>query len=685
MSSIPTGISRITNLQLSHAALASLNRTNAGLFKVQTQLSTGLQMTRFSDDSVRAAVVSLLDERIERGEQRNRNLRHAESALNVLDAALGEVSELVLEAKGIAATQVNLGSTAQERKGQAAVVNSLIQSLYTLANRQGVAGSIFGASSPGTNPVQAFLGGYRMVSGGDGLVTDTGLFETIPITLGAGNSVGAVSSRIEGSVDLNPGLAADTRLAEVFGARGLGVTLGTIEFSVSGGARIGVDLAGADTAGDIAVAIENALRAYEQSNGVTILGPGGVSFAGESLTIDVAPGNPAPTIAFSDIGNGVTAKDLGLSSTPPIDFSPTSSTGLGIAPKLTWRTPISALAGLTGPLGSIRVNNIAQSRVVDLSTAQTLGDLRNLIEGSGLGLRVEINAAADGINVVNEVSAGAGEAMSIEEIAGQNLTASRLGIRTLSAQTRIADFNDGRGVQLVHGSINAVTGLPDPAADIDFAITLGDGAPTTFNVDLRPQDMATVQTVIDRINAQAAAAGISVPADFQAGVSDGPNGIQFTQTGSYSNAITVAIKANSPAATQLGLAGGSYNASTGTFRAEDRAKVRVDNLFTQLLDLRNALNANDTSGITLAGERLEESVDRLAQSRAVVGSHASRVGSATVRQEDQTVIDQKTRSEMRDLDYSEAAIRLSLLQTQLQAGLQVTALANSRTLLDFLG
>ena len=40
---------------------------------------------------------------------------------------------------------------------------------------------------------------------------------------------------------------------------------------------------------------------------------------------------------------------------------------------------------------------------------------------------------------------------------------------------------------------------------------------------------------------------------------------------------------------------------------------------------------------------------------------------------------------MRDLDFAEAAVRLNLLQTQLMASLQTTAMMGSRTLLDFLG
>ncbi len=689
MSSIPANLTRVPNLLFSQGTLGNLSRTSLALFRVQTQLAGGRAITRFSDDAVKAAAIGVLDDRLERAVQRARNLQHADSALTTLDQALGEVSDLVLEAKDIASTQVNLGSTAAERASQAEVVGSMIRSLLTVVNREGSAGAIFGASTPGIQPVQELLSGFRYASHGPGLITDLGALEGVPITLGPNNPLGSTSARVTGDVDLDPRLTGEARLTDLEGSRGLGITRGEIEFSFNGGPRTRIDLTGAETAQDVADAIARTLGDYEQAQGVQILGTGGVSFAGGAISIGVVPGvgaNPDPVLRFFDVGSGVTAQDLGLASQPPVDFAATTAAGLDTRPRLTWRTEVGDLAGVTGPLGSIRVNNLGQTRVIDLAQAQTLGDLRNLIEGAGTGLRVEINAAGDGINVINEVSAGTGQAMSVEEVAGSagNMTASRLGIRTLTGSTRIADFNDGRGVQLVHASINPVSGLPDPALDTDFVITLGDTAGTEVTVDLRPQDMLTVQTVLDRINQEAAAQGVNVPADFEARVGDGANGIEFIQSAAFPGALTVSSRNNSPAAEQLGLLDGDYDPSSGTLRAEDRARVRVDGLFTHLIDLRDALLANDTTGITLAGERLEQAVDRVAQARGLVGSYAARVDAAELRLEDQTVLDETTRSQLRDLDFTEAAVRLSLLQAQLQAGLASTAVASSMTLLDFL-
>lgn len=681
MSIIPAGISRAPNLLFSQSSLSNITRANLDLFTAQTQLATGRKVGRFSDDAVKAATISVLDDSIERSGQRARNLDHAESALDVLDSSLGEATDLLLDAKSIASEQVGFGSSAEERASKAQVVGSMLQSLLNLANRQSVAGYMFGGSRTGTAPVEQLFGGFRYVGEGDGLTTDLGLGDSVRLTLGASNSIGATSARVRGDQDLDPVLTGDTRLADMGGARGLGVTPGTVRFSFSGGPLTDVDLSGADSAQDVADALTFAIRDYETAHGVTALGAGGVSFAGGAFTFDVAPGG---SLQFADATGGVTAQDLGLvSGSGPVIFTPTSPAGLDAAPELTWRTGIGSLAGVTGPLGSIRLNNMGQSRVVDLSGAATLGDLRNIIEGAGLGLRVVINTDGSGIDVLNEVAGSRGQAMSIEEVPG-GTTATALGIRSFTASTRIADFNDGRGVSIVDGATDPITGLPDPALNSDFSITLGDTGGTTFPVDLRPQDMVTVQTVIDRINAEAAAAGIA-PADFSAALADGANGIAFTQNAAFTGSIRVGKLNNSAAAEQLGLATGTYDATTRTFRAEDRAKVRVDNLFTQLIDLRDSLLGNDTAGMTIAGERLETSSDALSQTRALVGGYASRVGAEQKRVEDSTVTDEKTRSNLRDLDYAEAASRFALLQTQLQAGIQSAAAASRLSLLDFLG
>jgi flagellar hook-associated protein 3 FlgL len=685
VSSIPSNLTRVPSVLRNSLSLRQIAQTNAALLRVQQQISSGVDLLRPSDDIVRAAAVSVLDERLERSAQVRRNLSHADSALSTLDELLREANDSVLSARGIASQQATSTVSAAERASQANVVDQIIAGLVATANREGVAGFALGASQPTVRPLESFLGGYRTMSRGPGLTTDLGIPGSVPITLAGGNALTGVSSRVRGTADLDPDLTGDTRLADLGGARGLGIAPGAIQIAIDGGSPLSVDLTNVDTAQDVVSRITAAIRAYETDQGVTVLGPGGVGISGEAFTIDVAAGR---TVEFREVGTGSTARDLGLAGDTPMVFSPGQATGLDVAPRLTWRTPVSALAGLAGPLGQMRISNAGRTATVDLSGAATLGDIRNLIEGTNLGVSVRINDLGTGIDVRNEVAAASSQALSISEVAGGGGTAGVLGIRTLTGATRLSDFNFGRGVQIVDGQNDPTTNLPSASLNTDMRITLGDAAGTTIDIDLRPEDMATVQTVIDRINAQAGpqlvAAGLPATA-LVASVNPVDNGLMLTQDAGFGGSLRAEPLNNSPACEQLGLLKGSYNAGSASLIGEDRARVRVESAFTHLLDLRDALRANDTSGIALAGEGLGTISSSLVETRGLVGGYAQRVEAASTRETDRSVLDERTRSELRDTDFAKAASRFTLLQTQLQAALQVTAAANSRTLLDFLG
>lgn len=680
MTYFPANIGRVPNLLTSQLSLGNLRRTGVSLFDVQTQLSIGRAINRPSDDIVKAATISLLDERLESQAQRYRNLQNAQTSLSQLDTAIGDASDLVLQAKQIASSQVGLGASAEERNAQAAVIDSLIDGLYELVSRDTVSGFLFGGSTPGTQPITRFEQGFLSNSAGAGLRTDLGLSVGVPLTLGADQALGGTIARFQGTAQLPANISGDTRIADLLGTRQLGVTLGEITFASGTGPTQTVDLSTADTVEDVAQLLETAIRDYETTNGVTILGPAGVAFDTQGLTLDLLGPPTNADITFTDSTGNSTARDLGLAFEPTAALTAAAPTTGPLNPKL---TPRSDLAPLTPPaLGSIRVENLGKVVVVDLSTAETIQDVRNAIEAANLGVTVEIDPVERRLIVVNQASAGSDNALSISEVAGNNSTASRLGIRTLDGPVRIDTFNGGRGVDVLSGIANPTTGLLDPALNVDFTITLGDGQ--TIDIDLSPDDMVTAQTFMDAVNAQANAQ-TTAPTDFQIAINpDGP-GFVLQQDPVLGGQITVLRQNNSVAADQLGLEDGSYDPTSATFTTADPSKVRVDSTLSHLIDLRDALRNDDTRGITLAGEQLEVSVARLAESRALVGGYARRIETQLTVEEDRTLLDEQTRSTLRDVDFTEAATQFSLLQTQLQAGYQVTAQAGQLTLLDFLG
>jgi len=683
MSSFPTSYSRAPSLLFTMQSLSNINSTNVAIGRLSNQLATGLDILRPSDDPVRSASISTLDTRIEHTDQLLKNLNFAGGSVGTLDQILAEAKSLIDEAASIASSQIN--SDPETRQGQAVIIDSLIDSLFTLANQESLVGHVFGGSAPGRQPIIYDRGAYRFVGELGGLTAALGSASNIPLTLGVGNAIGELSSRMEGIVNLDPGLTPDTLLSDLNGANSDGVNAGTVEFSFSGGPVTQVDLTGAVTVGDVLDKLNAAVQQYETDQAVTVLGPSAFSISGGSISADI----PAGTLAFSDLAGSAIASDLGLTNNTAVPFSSTNPNGLDLDPNLTWTSSIASLAGLGGsPLGSIQLSNNGATYNIDLSGAETLSDIKSAIESGNTGVRVLISDDQQSINIVTESAGTQIHAMSIAEVSGGGGTAELLGIRTLSANTRIQDFNDGDGVEVVSGRTDPLTGLVEPSLNTDFEIKLGDGF--VISIDLSPSDITSVGTLISAINTQADAqltAAARPTTDFVANMGAIENGIEFNQPAGIasSGAITIRPLNNSQAAEQLGLMDGKSGGSNVLFRSEDRATIRVNNLFSHLLDLSEALKDNDTFGIEIATKRLGLSQDNVIQARSTVGGYARRLDDETRRQEDRIVFDQAVRSQLRDLDYASASSEFSQLQLQLQAGLTVASQTQQLTLLDFLG
>ena len=232
-----------------------------------------------------------------------------------------------------------------------------------------------------------------------------------------------------------------------------------------------------------------------------------------------------------------------------------------------------------------------------------------------------------------------------------------------------------------------ISGVINPSLNSDMTITLGGGQ--TLEIDLRPEDMTTVGNVLavlqNEINAQLAAQSLP-PGSVTVGLAADGNGLTISQdTNVYGpGVVSVEPRNNSQAAAQLGLIGGQWDATSATLIGNDVAKVRVESVFSYLVDLRDSLRTNNVPGITLAGEDLGNAATQLAETRGLVGSFAQRVDAAADREVSRSLLDESTRSQLRDVDYTEAASRFSALQTQLEAGLRVTATGQQLSLLDFL-
>ena len=661
MSSISSVLGRMPNLLSSQTVLSSINRSNSQLLELQIKLSSGREINRPSENPVFASTISVLDDLLERRDQRVRNFSEASSMLGSVDSAMAEMSDLLLQAKGIGLSQVGVGSDAETRRNQALVIDSILDGLQSLGNREHRGMFLFAGSAVGTQPFSGHLEGIQYTGSGDGMITDLGLGSSTPVTLAGDRVFGALSARIEGDRDLDPDATASTLLSNLDGARGLGVRPGPISVMVNS-VPVEVDLSGAITVEDVRSTLEAAIQTLDPAATIDLDPDSGDRFR--------VTGSPGTSISIADPEESTTAADLGLAN---IFLGGTPTLGEDLQPRLTWNTDISALDGVTVPLGIIRLENGGQVRELDLAGVTSLADLRNQVELIDIGVRVELGESGDRISFKNELSGGS---LAISEVAG-GVTATQLGIRSFTGSTRLDDFNDGRGVGIVSGSIDPVTGAADPSGDIDFSVGLHDGR--SFEVDLT--GAASVQDVLNAIKAAAEAAGILIPSEFDAGLASDGNGFELRDLTVGTAELQVTAQNGSAAARDLGILGSSNGA---TLAGEDRAMVAVEGVFGHLKALRDALMADNGAGIAFATQRLEADIARTIEARAEVGVRARRVQDAVSREEDLRIQDLSLKSNLQDLDFTDAAIRFSQLQQQLQAGLTTAGQITSLTLLDFL-
>ncbi len=465
MAILPTSLARVSNLLRSNTTAQSITTVQEQLLKVQNELTTGKRLTSPSNDPGDAAIAQQLRKLLEQRDSYTANLKSANSKLSEADSTLADLTDILQQAQTIASQNVGSDVTPDGRIAAAAVIDSLYSQALTIANKQSNGMYMFGGDRGTTQPYIDSVGGIQFVG------STTLLQNTIDDSLNStfmidGTKVfGAISSQVQGTANLTPTVTATTRLEDLRGTSGDGISLTSIVVG-NGSTAATVDLSAAKSVGDV-------VNAINQSgvSGVTA----SIASNGHSIQL-VAAGTE--TISVHETSNGSTAYDLGILQNTPAAAG-ASVLGTNLAAKV---TPLTTLASLKDGAGidttnGFTITNGGASKTIDLSGAVTVEDLLNKINSSGTGVRAEINAAGDGINVLNPTQ---GTDLRISENGGT--TATDLGLRSLTPSTALADLNGGKGVRM--------------AAGADMNITRIDG--TSFTVDL--DGAITIQDVIDKIN-----------------------------------------------------------------------------------------------------------------------------------------------------------------------------------------
>ncbi|MEO1496149.1 MAG: flagellar filament capping protein FliD [Planctomycetota bacterium] len=348
-----------------------------------------------------------------------------------------------------------------------------------------------------------------------------------------------------------------------------------------GTTKLGVDLTGAETLGDVIDAINN-----DADNGGSLTAA--ISADGFGLTLTDNTAGSGNLIVTSEYGS---AESLGVDTGTAGVASSTVEGRLASGLADTLVRSLNGGAGLT--LGQIDVTDRAgATQTIDLSAAETLQEVLATINGtSGISVTAQINSAGSGIELT-DTSGGSGNLVVAEN---GSTTAADLGLTNDSAVTSV----DGGGLsrQSVSRSTQLTSLNGGAGVELgDIRITDSAGATTAIDLNTSGDEAETVGDVIDRINSAATAGSLGVKASINAT----GDGILLTDSSTGSGSLTVAEVGSGSAAADLNLLGAS---STTNGNGEQT----IDGAFAYSIDLSDL--SQSTTGVQLSSLNSGSGVD----------------------------------------------------------------------------
>ncbi len=317
-------------------------------------------------------------------------------------------------------------------------------------------------------------------------------------------------------------------------------------------------------------------------------------------------------------------------------------------PALSLNTQLSDLnAGAGVPAGTFSITDRAGNTAnITVTAGQTINDVINSINASGLNLTASLNSSRTGL-LLTDTSTVITGALTVSDPAGST-TAQALGLAArvdgniqgkdldprLTASTLITDLNGGQGLSL--GSVNVVNGAASATISLSTAVTVGDIL-NTFNT-----------------------AGLNV----NARINSRGNALELDSTTATTTAVVREVGGGTTAEV-LGLGG-------------------AGNVFIAFTKLQQALSRDDNFGILASLDALETTIVNLSDARAELGSISRRLDLSEDIHENDVVIQTEQLSEAEDTDLVREASNVAQLEFALEATLNTTARILQPSLLDFL-
>lgn len=309
------------------------------------------------------------------------------------------------------------------------------------------------------------------------------------------------------------------------------------------------------------------------------------------------------TFAVANVGDGSAADDLGLTENSVGD----TLTGRRLVSGLrdTLASSLKGGAGL-GTLGQVNItnrNNVTSN--VNLTAANTLGEIVAAINTQAAGVTASINSARNGIQLTD--TTGATTSNFIVADGDANNSATALGIVANSTATKVSGGALNRqqiSKATLLSSLNGGAGI-----DVgDFKITGTNGVTVAVDLDKVGDVATTVGDVLTRINSL-------TTVGVEARINDRGDGIELIDTVGGAGKITVTAVGNDTTAKDLRLLGTSSEVTIDgqpkqVLDGSATATVAIDanDTLSDLVTKINALNRGVTASLLNDGTRQRLSV-----------------------------------------------------------------------------
>ena len=368
----PVSSSRVSDLLLRKRLASQFETDRIALLSLQDRISTGIRLSKPSDDSPAAMRAITLQRLLEQKEQIKTNLSISESYVAATDNSLSTVSSRLADIRGRSPGIVDTTTSANQRDIMIQELQQTLRGLVEKGNHQFRGRYLFASSKTSERPFE-ISGNYVVYRGNEQSLSSYVDVDFLAPTNVDGNSVfGAISSAVPGSTDLQPALPETTLLSSLHGGRG--ISKGSILVSDGDSSSL-IDLSAAETVQDVIRLIETNPPAGRQ---IIVRVQGG----GLRVDLDDAGGG---NLTIRDAPAGTTASELGIRNEEGAGVAVLE--GQDINPRL---GPTSPLANLLGTRASAFLESSTPNADILVQAAD------NGVEFNDIVVRfVEVSAAGD--------------------------------------------------------------------------------------------------------------------------------------------------------------------------------------------------------------------------------------------------------------------------------------------------